>query len=209
MPAFDVQSFLSLLAQGLLVIALPIVIAAGIQALRVQASRLGQERLETILAAVRMAVGLAERAGLTEGLTGAEKRAAALKAADTFLRKRGIQLDLEELADLIEAEVILQFNNPQPIADTTEARDALIERAIQAAVLAAEQAGLAGFIENIGATKKAHAMNVAAQYFSEMNVAVSPDLTSQLIEAQVLRYRLSVNGRLQADVARVARRSLR
>lgn len=209
MPAFDVQGFLSLLAQGLLVIALPIVIAAGIQALRVQTSRLGQERLETIMAAVRMAVGLAERAGLTEGLTSAEKRAAALKAADTFLSKRGIQLDLEELADLIEAEVILQFNNPQPVTNTTEARDALLERAIQAAVLAAEQAGLAGFIENVGATKKAHAMNVAAQYLDEVGVSVSPDLTSQLIEAQVLRYRLAVNGRLPAAETRSTVRTVR
>jgi len=200
MPAIDprIVEFLTLLAQGLLVIALPILIAAGVQAIRVQSRRLGQERLDTILAAVRMAVAVAERAGLVDKLTGPEKRAEALRIADSFLQKRGIRLDLEELVNLIEAEVILQFRNPQPPEDTAENRQALIQKAIETAVLAAEQAGLAGLIENIGQRKKAHAMSVVAQYLGDAGVSMPAELASNLIEAQLLRFKLAASGRLPA-----------
>ena len=197
MPAIDprIVEFLTLLAQGLLVIALPILIAAGVQAIRVQARRLGQERIDTILAAVRMAVAVAERAGLVDKLTGPEKRAEALRIADSFLQKRGIRLDLEELVNLIEAEVMLQFRNPQPPEDTVENRQALIQKAIETAVLAAEQAGL---IENIGQRKKAHAMSVVAQYLDDAGVSIPAELASNLIEAQLLRFKLAASGRLPA-----------
>lgn len=201
MPAIDprIVEFLTLLAQGLLVIALPILIAAGVQAVRVQSRRLGQERLDTILTGVRMAVAVAERAGLVDKLTGPEKRAEALRLADAFLRKRGIRLDLEELVNLVEAEVILQFRNPQPPQDTPENRQALIDKAIEAAVLAAEQAGLAGLIENIGRRKKAHAMTIVAQYLDQAGVEIPAELASSLIEAQLLRFKLAASGRLPAS----------
>lgn len=192
----ELSEFLSLLAQGLLVIALPILIAAGVQALRIQAQKLGDDRLSTIMTAVRMAVALAEQTGLDEALNGPEKRAAALRTADAFLRRRGITLDLEELADLIESEVLLQFNNPTVLEDTPQTRQSLIQNAIEAAVLAAEQAGLAGFIENIGIKKKAHAQQVAAQYLDEVGIDLPDELTSSLIEAQVLRFKLGVRGQL-------------
>ena len=68
-------------------------------------------------------------------------------------------------------------------------------------MLAAEQAGLAGMIENVGRRKKAHALKVAAQYLDELGVEMPAELASNLIEAQVLRFRLAVRGQLPTTTA--------
>ena len=88
------SDFLSYLAQGLLIIALPIVIAAAIQHLRVMTNRLkadmSQERQETIDWAVRVGVQFAERVGLIEKLISSEKRKRAIEVAQKFLADRGV-----------------------------------------------------------------------------------------------------------------------
>jgi hypothetical protein len=183
MPLTD---FLSLLAQGLLIVALPIVIAAAIQHLRAMTSRLGQERQQAIDRAVSIAVHFAERAGLLEKLIGPEKRKRAIEIAQNFLAERGVKIDLNMLITLIEAEVQKQYHNPTPPVDTAQACQALIDSAVQSAVQAAEQSGLSGLIGNIGAEKKVYAMRMAAQYLKQHDIAVDEQLLDGLIESQLL-----------------------
>lgn len=184
------SDFLSYLAQGLLIIALPIVIAAAIQHLRVMTNRLkadmSQERQETIDWAVRVGVQFAERVGLIEKLISSEKRKRAIEVAQKFLADRGVTIDLDSLITLIEAEVQRQFHSPTPPVDAAQARQALIDSAVQSAIQAAEQSGLSGLIGNIGAEKKAYAMQMAAQYLKQHNITFNEQLVSGLIEAQLL-----------------------
>ncbi len=192
----ELTNFLSLLAQSLLVIALPFVIAAAVQTIRVQSQRLGDERLETLKSIVQTAVQVAEQTGIVEGLTGAQKRDRAVQVAQNFLHRRGINVDLGQIVSLIEAEVLTQFNNPAMPADTPEARQALIDRAIESAVLAAEQSGLQGLIQNTGAEKKAYALRLAADYLRQHGITIPDQLASGLIEAQLLRFILAARGQL-------------
>lgn len=182
----EITDFLSLLAQGLLIVALPIVIAAGIQHLRVMTNRLGQERQQTIDRAVSIAVQFAERAGLIEKLIGPEKRRRAIEIAQGFLAERGVKIDLDMLITLIEAEVQKQFHSPALPVDSAQACQALIDSAVQSAVQAAEQSGLSGLIGNIGAEKKAYAMQMATRYLKQHDIAVDEQLVSGLIESQLL-----------------------
>ncbi|MBN1312107.1 MAG: hypothetical protein JXB30_11875 [Anaerolineae bacterium] len=181
--------FLSLLAQALLVIALPIVIAAGIQHLRVMTkqlrSQMDQERQQAIDRAVSIAVQLAERAGLVEKLISSEKRKHAIELAEEFLAERGVTLDLDKLVTLIEAEVQKQFHSPTPPADTPQARQELIDGAVNSAIMAAQQSGLAGLIKDIGTEKKAYAMRMATEYLAQHGIGINEQLLSGLIEAQL------------------------
>ncbi len=188
----ELTNFLSLLAQFLLVIALPFVIAAAVQTIRVQSQRLGDERLETLRTIVETAVQVAEQTGIMEGLTGPQKRERAVQVAQDFLQKRGVNVDLRQLISLIEAEVLAQFHNPAMPADTAGARQALIDQAIEAAVLAAEQSGLQGLIQNTGPEKKAYAMRLAAEYLKQHGISIPDELAGGLIEAQLLRFILAV-----------------
>lgn len=188
----ELTNFLSLLAQFLLVIALPLVIAAAVQTIRVQSQRLGDERLETLRTIVETAVQVAEQTGIMEGLTGPQKRERAVQVAQDFLQKRGVNVDLRQLISLIEAEVLAQFHKPAMPADTAGARQALIDQAIEAAVLAAEQSGLQGLIQNTGPEKKAYAMRLAAEYLRQHGISIPDELAGGLIEAQLLRFILAV-----------------
>jgi hypothetical protein len=185
----QIAGFLSLLAQALLVIALPIVIAAGIQHLRVMTkqlrSQMNQEQQQAVDRAVSMAVQLAERAGLLEKLIGPEKRKRAIELAEEFLAERGVKLDLDKLATLIEAEVQKQFHSPAAPADTPQARQELIDGAVKSAIMAAQQSGLAGLIKNVGKEKKAYAMQMAVEYLAQHGIGLDEQLLSGLIEAQL------------------------
>jgi hypothetical protein len=195
----ELTEFLTLLAQALLVIALPVLIAAGIQWLRLQAQRLGDERLATAERIISTAVAVAEQTGVLENLAGEEKRQKAIAIAEDWLADRGIQMDLNDLASVVEAEVVRQFQNPSAPADTPAARQELLEKAVESAVLAAEQSGLAGLIENVGREKKAYALKMVNDYLSQYGVAVPEDLISGLIEATLLRYKLAARGQLPPE----------
>src|SRR5262245_54840789 len=146
----DINALLSLVVQGLLIIALPIVIAAAFQHFRVMRqqymSRLSVEQQQNIDKAITLGVQLAEQSGILKGLLGPEKKKEAIKVAEKFLADKGIKLDLEKMSDLIEAEVHTQFAHPTPPQDTPEARQALIDSAVRTAIQAAEQSGLTGLI---------------------------------------------------------------
>jgi hypothetical protein len=192
----ELTEFLTLLAQALLVIALPVLIAAGIQWLRLQAQRLGDERLATAERIISTAVAVAEQTGVLENLAGEEKRQKAIAIAEDWLADRGIQMDLNDLASVVEAEVVRQFQNPSAPADTPAARQ---EKAVESAVLAAEQSGLAGLIENVGREKKTYALKMVNDYLSQYGVTVPEDLVSGLIEATLLRYKLAARGQLPPE----------
>lgn len=196
----ELRDFLSLLAETLLVIALPIVIAAAIQHFRVMTQRLraemSQDQQQAIDQAIKIAVRVVEQTGFVEGLLGAEKRRRAIEVAQGFLDERGVKIDVEKLATLIEAEVFRQFNSPSVPTDTPQAKQQLIDKAVEAAVMAAEQSGVKGLIQNVAAEKKAYAINMAKQYLSEHDMTVNEELLNGLIEAQLLRLFLAARGQL-------------
>jgi hypothetical protein len=186
----ELNNTLSLIAQGLLIIALPIVIAAAVQHFRVMTQQLKSKLNEKA----------AEQVGGLEGLIGPEKKKQALQIAQSFLAERGINLDVTKLVNLIEAEVQTQFAKPAPVADSAQARQALVDSAIQAAVQAAEQSGLTGLIQNLGPEKKAYALQLAGQYLGQYGIAIDPQLLSGLVESQVLHSTMQA----QAAAAQVA-----
>lgn len=196
----EINEFLSLVAQGLLIIALPIVIAAAIQTLRVQSQKLGGEKLAALRSVAEVAVKVAEQTGLKEKLLGPDKREMAIRIAEDFLKERGITMDLDKIVAAVEAEVNTQFTNPESSAATSLSKQELIDRAIETAVLAAEQSGLQGTIENIGPEKQQYAMQLAARYLEQHGIELPQDLAGGLIEAQLLRFRMQARG--QSGVAR-------
>lgn len=203
----EIRDFLSLLSELLLIIALPIVIAAAIQHLRVMTGKLkakiGEEEWEAVVSTVKTAVRVAEQAGLLEGLFGEEKRQKAVEVAQDFLDERGVSIDVGKLATLVEAEVLTQFHNPSVPADSPQARQELIDKAVESAVLAAEQSGLKGLIQNASTEKKAYAANLAKQYLQEHGMAIKDELLDGLIEAQLLRLFLAARGELPGSGAPV------
>jgi len=194
----ELTDFLAYFAEALLVIALPILIAALVQWLRLLTARLrGQldENQRSIIdRAVTTAVQTAEQVGVWEALKGHEKLARAAQIAQAFLDEKGIKIDAGRLTSLIEAEVLRQFSNPTVPVDTAEERQTLIDSAVEAAVLAAEQSGLKGLIQNVGIEKKAHALRTATEYLNNHGIAVNEDLLGSLIEAQLLKLAIAARG---------------
>jgi hypothetical protein len=186
------NDFLSLLAQGLLIIAIPVVIAFLYQWLRQKGAELRAhltaQQQQFIDAAISFAVRAAEQAGLSNQLAGGgqAKKAYAIKAAQDYLDRLGIKLDVNMLTTLVEAEVNKQFSNAAPVVDDAATRSALLDKAVQRAVLAAEQSGLTGVIQNVAVQKKRYAVEFAFKYLAEHGLRVDPSVVNGLIEAQVL-----------------------
>jgi hypothetical protein len=198
MQTQPVQEFLALLAQALLIVALPIVIAAAVQHYRVMTARLkarvGEEQFDILQRALALAVTVAEQTGLTEGLIGPEQRARAIKFAQDYLNQRGVRIDLDKLATLVENEIRKQIESPTAPVDSPLARQELIRQAIESAVLAAEQSGLSGQILNTAIDKKAFAMDMARQNLQLYGIQANDSLINGLIEAQLLRMFLASEG---------------
>jgi hypothetical protein len=182
----QLNDLLALLAQGLLIIALPIVIAFMFQWMRQKGAefraRLTTQQQQFIESAVNFAVHAAEQQ-ITGG--GAGKKSLALKAAQDYLDHLGVKLDVNLLSNLIEAEVHKQFSTAAPPVDSAEARSALLDKAVQAGVMAAEQSGINGTIQNLGPEKKRYALALAAKYLEEHSIRVDPVLVNGLIEAEI------------------------
>jgi len=197
----QLNEFLSLVAQGLLIIALPIVIAAAIQTLRVQSQKLGGEKLAALRSVAETAVKVAEQTGLKDQLLGPEKRDMAVRIAEDFLKERGVNLDLDKIVAAVEAEVNTQFRDPTASPHSSLSKQELIDRAIETAVLAAEQSGLQGTIQNIGPEKKMYALQMASEYLEQHGIQIPEDLAGGLIEAQLLRFRMQARGQVAARPA--------
>jgi hypothetical protein len=193
--------FLTILAQSLLIIAIPVVVAALFQWVRQRSAeikqKLTQEQLSMIQRGIQLAVKAAEQAGLSGQLAGgAEKKQYAIDAVQRYLDRAGVSIDVEEIATLIEAEVNAQFSSYAPPVDTPETRSALVDKAIEAAVLAAEQSGAKQLAveagTNLAMAKKDYAVDLASKYLTEHGIKVDPSLIDGLIEAQIMRLKLKV-----------------
>jgi len=199
------QDFLALVAEGLLIIALPIVIAAAVQHFRVMTKQLrakvGEENWDAIQRAIAMAVTVAQQTGLADGLIGPEQRQKAVKFAQDYLDQRGVHVDVNRIATLIENELTKQVQNPSLPADSPLARQVLLQSAIESAVLAAEQSGITGQILNTAVDKKNYAMQMARQYLHVHGLQVNDSLVSGLIEAQLLRMYLASQGQMPPTVS--------
>ncbi len=202
----ELRDFLAYLAEGLLIVALSVVIAAAVQHYRVMTQRLreGQHAAswEAIEQAVKLAASIVKQTGLIEGY-GPELRRRAIQYAQDFLDERGIKIDIERLATLIEAELATQIRNPSLPANTAQARQALLAGAIQAAVLAAEQSGMKGLIQNVAVEKKNYAIQLARRYLREHSINVDDEMLSGLIEAELLRLFLAARKQLPSTPASV------
>ncbi len=189
----ELSSFLSILASALFALAIPILIAILFQWFRQKSaelrSRLSAQQQKFIDAGVGIAVRAAEQMGLSQQVAGGGqgKKAFALKTAQDYLNRLGVQIDVNELATLVEAEVRKQFSNAAPVVDNASTRSALLDKAVDTAVLAAEQSGLTAVIQNVGAQKKRYAIDMAGRYLAEHGLKVDPLVLDGLIEATVRR----------------------
>lgn len=194
----QLTDFLSLLAQALLIIALPIVIAAAWQHYRVMTQRLksgmSEQQWDALQRALNLAVTVAEETGIKEGLIGPEARQRAVQFAQEFLAARGVKIDVDRLATLVEGELRKQAASPTAPADTPMARQALLQSAIESAVLAAEQSGMTGLIQNTAIEKKNYALKMAREYMQLHGLPANEQLLGGLIEAQLLRMYLMSQG---------------
>lgn len=196
----QVNAFLTLISQSLLIIALPFVIAAAFQHFRVMTqqlrAKLSEEQQQAIDRAVGMGVKAAEQTGIMQSLLGPEKRKQAIDIAQSFLKERGINLDLTKIGTLVEAEVQNQFAKPSAIVDSAQTQQNLIDGAIQSGILAAEQSGLKGLIQNTAEQKKAYAIQMVTQYLSQYGIKIDPTLLNGLIESQLLKLVLQAKKQL-------------
>jgi hypothetical protein len=194
-----ISGFLFLLAQALLVVALPVLIAAAAFWLKQKGdeikSKLSRDQLSALESIGSIAVRAAEQAGLTKQIAGgAAKKEYALEVAQNYLKSIGVKVDLTAVTNVIEAEVLKQFNNAAPPADTPQARAALIDKAVESAVLAAEQSGLKAAAANLGASvaeqKKQYALGLAKKYLEDQGVRVDMTVIDGLLEAQIMRFKI-------------------
>lgn len=202
------NAFLSALASLLLVLAIPVLVAALFQWFRHKndelRSRLTAQQQQWIDAGVSVAVRAAEQMGLSGQVQGGGqgKKAFAIKTAQEYLDRLGVKIDVNALTSLIEAEVRQQFSNAAPLVDDAATRSALLDKAVQSAVLAAEQSGLTAAIQNIGAQKKRYALDWAGRYLAEHGLKVDPMVLDGLLEAQVLKMKEAAAGVPSAATAK-------
>ena len=204
----ELSSFLSILASLLLVLAIPILVAALFQWFRHKndelRSRLTAQQQQWIDAGVGIAVRAAEQMGLSGQIAGGGqgKKAFAIKTAQEYLDRLGVKIDVNALTTLIEAEVRQQFSNAAPVVDDAATRSALLDQAVGSAVLTAEQSGLTAAIQNIGAQKKRSALDWAGRYLAEHGLKVDPVVLDGLLEAQIRRMKDAAAGALPAAASK-------
>jgi hypothetical protein len=194
------QSLLTLV-EILLIVTLPIVALAALQNLRLNAARLkaetGESERKTITEVVKSAVAAAEQTGVLQDFVSAEKKEFALEMAEGFLREQGVGVDLKQLSNLIEAGVHdLSRGESPPSSATSSEQQALVNNAVETAVLAAEQSGLKGFIPNVGTDKKNYALNLAVQFLGANGVQIDEEVLSGLVEGQLMKLMLAARGQL-------------
>jgi hypothetical protein len=105
-------AFWSELLQKVLVIALPplvvAIVALVVAWINKVAKGLSADQMEAIREAVSMGVNFAEQTGLLK--TGEQKKDDAIEAAQNYLAKQGITVDLALLDNMIEAAVKTELN---------------------------------------------------------------------------------------------------
>ena len=193
------SNFLWLLAQGLLVVSLPILVAAAVYWLKqkgdVVKNSLGTEKLAALQAIGALAVRAAEQAGLSQQIIGgAAKKEYALQVAQDYLGSLGVKVNVKMITTVVESEVLRQFNSGAPPVDTPATRAALVDKAVEAAVLAAEQSGLRVAAANAAASlaeqKKQYALSLAQKYLEDHGLRVNMVVVDGLIEAQIMKFKI-------------------
>jgi len=115
MGDFNWGQIIQAILEAMLAVVLPVavgVLAAWLRARRDEIlSHMGEREREMLLQAVDIAVNAAEQSGLAGHIrdVGAEKKKFALDTAEAYLRRWGLEIDLNVLAAMIEAEVGRQF----------------------------------------------------------------------------------------------------
>ena len=194
------NDFLSTLAQALLILAIPILIVFLFQWVRQHAaeirSQLTAQQQQVIATAIGIAVRAAEQSCASNQLAGGgqAKKAYAIKVSQDYLNRLGVRVDVTVLVALIESEVQKQFASTAPVVDDAATRSALLDKAVESAVLAAEQSGLSGVIQDVAMQKKRYALDMAFRYLSEHGLRVDPAVVDGLIEAQVMRLKMGAGG---------------
>lgn len=202
----ELTNFLEIFAYSLIIITMPILIAAAAMSIRSNVAkvreRVGEERWEQIDATVRAGVRFAEQSGILQSLFGPDKKQLAVEYVERKLREAGIDnVDVDQIATLIENEVRHQFQNPTSVQDTIEARQQLINKAIEAAILSAEQSGLSGVIENVGQAKKEHAVRFVQDYLKQFGITLPEQVVTGLIEAQLLKMLMAARANAAGQAA--------
>lgn len=108
------QAFLNVVLPSLAAVAAGFVIAWVKAKIKVATAELSESTLAIIQDAVHSAVLAAEQMNLVDKLD--SKKDYALEQAANWLSAKGIQFDLGELSDLIEAAVMDEFNRDRVIS---------------------------------------------------------------------------------------------
>lgn len=150
--------------------------------------RMGETERSLLDRAIEVAVKSVEQKGLAGLISGGEaKKQEAIKIAGQYLEHFGLRLDVGRISDMIEAEVLTQFSHPTAPSLSPGQRAQILDKAVELAVLAAEQSGLTGVIENEGKKKKAYAIQFAERYLREHGFEMELDVVSDMIEAQLIK----------------------
>ena len=115
------------------------------------------------------------------------KKQEAIRVAQEYLGRFGFQADASALDDLIEAHVLTLFGPSAASSLGPIERANILDKAVELAVLAAEQSGLNGTILNQGATKKMYALDFAERYLKEQGVDADLGIIGDMIESQLLK----------------------
>ncbi|MEW6718737.1 MAG: phage holin, LLH family [Chloroflexota bacterium] len=195
-----VCDFLSVLVQGLLMIAIPILVAAAFSWLQQKAREVKQnlsaEQWSLVKQGVEVAVRAAEQAGISGQIEsiGAEKKAYASKFLQNYLDRIGLRVDVGEISALIEAEVHQQLAKPSPVVDNPETHAKLIDKVIETAVLASQQGSVQELARQLSQglleANKVHAIEFAQKYLQQFGIRLDEDMVEGLINAYVLQLQM-------------------
>lgn len=181
----ELSEFFKLFLEALLLLAIPLLIAMLIRFIRATITRVATQASEKQLAIleeiVKATVSAAEQIGLVEHLAGSEKRDLAIQMTQNLLDEYNIHIDIANIAAVIEAEVMRQFNNPSLPGNLPSTRQEIIQEVIAAALTAAEQSGLDQAMGNILDKKFNYALKIANRYFTELNISIDGNLIKNLI----------------------------
>lgn len=195
-----INELLSLVIQMILLISVPVLLVIAVpwftQRVNEIKQRLSFEQLEILEKGVGIAVRAAEQAGLSGQIaaTGTEKKAYAIQAAQAYIRRTGLKIDVSEIVGFLEAEVHRQFNDPASLENGCGTRSQLIDKAIETAVLASQNGSINELLSelNLGLpeSKRLYAIEFTKKYLKQHGIDLDTSLIDGLLDAYMIRLRL-------------------
>ena len=196
----SLNEFLSILIQLMIALAIPVLVAVLvpwiIQRYRETKQRLGAEQVSMLESGISMAVRAAEQAGLTGQIKaiGAEKKAFALASAQNYVNRLGLKINVEEVSDLLEAEVNKQYRSAAQGTAPVINKETVIDRAIDTAVLAVQggdfQALVGDLQRGLDKNKIADAVSFVQKYLEQYQVEVDPVVAEGMLQAHLMRLKM-------------------